>query len=126
MNEPVLADSSVWIASFREASPLLAELGRDRRLRVHPFVIGELALGQLAQRKLTLESLAAIRSVDVATHDEVLAFIEREHLYGRGIGYVDAHLLAACLITPGARLWTRDKSLAECARQFGVAANLTN
>lgn len=126
MNGPVLADSSIWIANFREASPLLAELGRNRQLRTHPYVIGELALGSLARRAVTLTSLAAIRSVRVALHDAVLDFIEREHLFGRGIGYVDAHLLAACLITPGVRLWTRDKALDEAARGLGIAAQLTN
>jgi len=126
LNEPVLADSSVWIASFREASPLLADLGRAKRLRIHPYVIGELALGQLAKRQIMLDSLAALRSVIVASHDEVFDLIERERLFDRGIGYVDAHLLAACLINPGVKLWTRDKALASCAATFEVAAKLTN
>ena len=91
----VLADSSVWIANFRIADDLFAELGRSRRLRMHPFVLGELALGSLPRRRQTLADLGAIRIVTVATHDEVMGLVEREKLFGTGIGYVDTHLLAA-------------------------------
>ncbi len=124
--KPILADSSVWIANFRSPDELFAELGRSRRLRIHPFVIGELALGTLPRRDRTLADLAAIRTVRVATHLEVMDLIEAEGLSGRGIGYVDAHLLAACLITPGVGLWTRDKALGDAATRLGLGAQLTN
>lgn len=122
----ILADSSVWIANFRSPDVFFAELGRARRLRIHPFVIGELALGTLPRRDRTLADLATIRMVRVATHPEVMDLIEAEELSGLGIGYVDAHLLASCLITPGVSLWTRDKALGNAATRLGVGAQLTN
>src|SRR5580700_8211322 len=76
---------------------------------VHPFVIGELALGDLRQREILLDALSDLPRVSVATDAEVLIFIDRHALFGRGVGYVDAHLLAAVALTLGAKLWTNDK-----------------
>jgi predicted nucleic acid-binding protein len=82
----------------------------------------EIALGSLAHRAQVLQLLANLPSATTASDDEVLALIDRRRIYGRGIGYVDAQLLASILITPGARLWTRDARLAEVATTLGCAA----
>lgn len=86
----------------------------------HPFVVGELALGQMRQRGTILAALQALPAASVAKDAEVLGLIDRAGLAGRGIGYLDAHLLAACLLTP-ARLWTRDRALAQAAAAQDLA-----
>jgi hypothetical protein len=88
---------------------------------MHPFVVGELACGNFSNRDATLELLQQLRSVTVAEHDEVLSFVRARRLHGRGIGYVDAHLLAAAAIG-GCRLWTKDKRLHAVAATLGIAA----
>jgi predicted nucleic acid-binding protein len=87
----------------------------------HPFVIGELALGNLRQRDIVLRALSDLSTASVATDTEVLHFIDQHALFGRGIGYVDAHLLAAVQLTPGARLWTNDRRLHAVAVQLELA-----
>ncbi|HBM23328.1 MAG TPA: twitching motility protein PilT, partial [Alcanivorax sp.] len=86
----------------------------------HPFVVGELACGNLSRRREVLDLLRGLPPVPVADQDEVLFLIERHGLMGRGIGFIDAHLLAATLLSHATRLWTRDKRLAEVARDLGV------
>jgi predicted nucleic acid-binding protein len=88
----------------------------------HPFVIGELALGHMRQRGAVLSSLAALPRTAVATEQEVLGIVERHALFGRGIGYVDVHLLAATLLTANARFWTSDRRLRVVAESLGLAA----
>jgi hypothetical protein len=88
---------------------------------MHPFVVGELALGTLRDRSTVLELLRDLPAAVVAEDDEVLGFIERRHLDGKGIGYVDAHLLASVALTKGALLWTRDKRLRLAAHELGSA-----
>jgi predicted nucleic acid-binding protein len=88
---------------------------------VHPFVIGEIACGSLANRKIVIELLQAMPPSAVADDDEVLVFMEHHGLHGKGLGYVDVHLLAAVALTSGARLWTRDKRLRAAAEVFGCA-----
>lgn len=88
---------------------------------MHPFVVGEIACGSLADRPLILELLQQLPSSTVADHDEALGFIERHVLHGKGIGYVDVHLLASVALTHGARLWTRDKRLHTVADDLGLA-----
>jgi hypothetical protein len=85
----------------------------------HPFVLGELALGQLRQRATVLQALAELPQATIATEAEVLALIDQAGLAGSGLGYVDAHLLAATRLTQGARLWTRDRRLAAVAGREG-------
>src|SRR5690625_2104641 len=85
----------------------------------HPFIIGELACGNLRQRSRVLQALQAMPSASVATHDEAMVFLERRQLAGRGIGWVDLHLLASTALTD-ARLWTRDKRLAAAAMDLGL------
>ena len=90
---------------------------------MHGFVIGEIAMGNLIQRDIILGRLRKMKHADSATDKEVLDLVERERLYGLGIGYVDAHLLAATRLTSGARLWTRDKRLAAAAANLGLAVS---
>ncbi len=94
----ILADTSVWIDYFREDLPELGERLRRRDVVMHPFVVGELACGNFSHRESTLELLQQLHSVTVAEHDEVMTFIRAQKLYGRGVGYVDVHLLAAAKI----------------------------
>jgi predicted nucleic acid-binding protein len=107
----ILADTSVWIDHFRRGNSELVESLERGEVLTHPFVIGELACGQLKKRREILELLRALPAATVATDDEVLVFIEQRHLMGKGIGYVDAHLLAAVTLTEDARLWTLDSKL---------------
>lgn len=117
----VLIDTSVWIDHFRKGSDALIDLiGRDLAL-VHPMVIAEIACGTLPARSRPLQNIGLLRFSDQASLHEVMAFIEREKLYGLGCGLVDMVLLASTLITPGARLWTLDRRLADLAGRFGVA-----
>jgi len=88
---------------------------------MHPFVVGEIACGSLHKREAILELLQDLPTTAVAEGDEVPRFIETHVLHGKGIGYVDAHLLASVALTEGARLWTRDKSLCSVAQMMGCA-----
>lgn len=114
----ILADTSVWIGHFRGGEPGLALLLQEGRVVMHSFVLGELALGNFRNRAQVLGDLAALPMVIVAMEAEVMRFIETERLYGVGVGYVDAHLLAAVRLTPGVRLWTRDKRLGVVAERL--------
>lgn len=96
----------------------------DGKVLGHPFVVGELALGNLRQRDAFLRDLIDLPQAAVAEDEEVLRFIDREKLSGRGIGYVDAHLLAAVRLTPDAKLWTRDRRLQTVAAELGLAVGL--
>lgn len=117
----VLVDTSVWIEHLRSSSSTLRGLLRHSLVLTHAMVAGELALGDLAQRETFLHSLTALPQSASAMDEEILAFIERRRLYGRGLVYVDAHLLASTQLTPGAKLWTRDRRLASIASEVGVA-----
>lgn len=91
----ILADTSIWIHHFRECNSRLRKLLEQGQLLSHPFVIGELALGNLEQRELSLDALQDLPKATVARDEEVLQYISNRALFGRGIGYVDAHLLVA-------------------------------
>lgn len=117
----VLIDTSVWVDHFRNGNPALVDLMTADLALVHPMVTAELACGTPPQpRAGTLRNIAMLRPCKQATLREVIDFIERERLYGRGCGLVDMCLLASTLITPDAKLWTLDKRLAEIASQFGA------
>ncbi len=118
----ILVDTSVWVHYFRDADSTLTELLERGAALTHPFIIGELALGNLRQRERVLRMLSWLPAANVATTAEVLGFIDRNALFGRGVGYVDVHLLAATRLTVGSRLWTLDKRLNDVAVQLGVAA----
>jgi hypothetical protein len=115
----IVVDTSVWIEHLRTGK---TSLGKELVLGdvwSHPFVVGELACGQLRNRAEILALLRALPQAPVAEHDEVLAFLDRHQLTGIGIGWVDAHLLAATRLL-GARLWTLDRALREAARRADV------
>lgn len=117
----ILVDTSVWVDHFRHGNDALIQfLDRDLVL-IHPLIIGKLACGTPPSRTQTLTDLASLQPARQASAAEVLAFIDREHLFGLGCGIVDMHLLASTLITQGARLWTLDKRLDVLAERFGVA-----
>jgi predicted nucleic acid-binding protein len=118
----VLIDTSVWIDHFRRGNSSLVQLITQDCALIHPMVIAEIACGTPpAPRLETLSHLALLQTCKQAGLSEVMAFIERERLYGLGCGLVDMCLLASTIITPGAALWTLDKRLAELAERFGVA-----
>lgn len=116
----ILVDTSIWIDHLRAGSEPLAALLQSDRVCNHAFVVGELACGNLANRSEVLTLLQALPRLPAASDDEVLHFIDHHRLMGRGIGYVDAHLLAACTLS-AAQLWSRDKRLATVADAMGLA-----
>ena len=118
----ILVDTSVWVDHLRAGDRTLVGLLDTGRVLSHAFVTGELALGDLRQRDLVLATLQDLPQASVATDREVLRFIGQHELFGLGIGYVDAHLLAAVRLTAGAALWTRDKRLLGVAERLGLAA----
>jgi predicted nucleic acid-binding protein len=118
----ILVDTSVWIEHLRVGDKTLAGLLDAGSVLAHAFVIGEVALGDLRRRDLVLATLRDLPQAGVASDAEVLHFIGRHRLFGLGIGYVDAHLLAAVRLTAGAALWTRDKRLRSVAQRLGLTA----
>ncbi|MGB9117709.1 type II toxin-antitoxin system VapC family toxin [Bradyrhizobium sp.] len=120
----ILVDTSIWVDHLRVGDKALSSLLDAGMVLAHPFVIGELALGNLRQRGIVLSALSNLPHASVATDAEVLHFIDRHALFGRGIGYVDTHLLAAARLTAGAELWTNDKRLHGVAVQLGLAITL--
>ena len=116
----ILVDTSVWIDHLRGSAASLARLLDARGVLAHPFVIGEIALGAPPRREFVLRELRRLPTALPATHGEVLEMIERHALFGLGIGYVDAHLLAATRLTSGASLWTRDKRLLTAAERMNL------
>lgn len=117
----ILADTSIWIDHFRRGDNDLVKIIGNDHLLCHPAVIGELALGSLRDRTAVLTFLRAQRESIVATHDEVMTFIERHSVFSMGIGYTDAHLLASVLLDQRISLWTRDNRLKLAARKAGAA-----
>ncbi len=116
----ILVDTSVWIDHLRLGDVDLSAVLQEGRVRMHPFVVGELACGNLRARDEVLGLLQSLPLIPVATDKEALFFIEEHALMGRGIGYVDAHLLASARLG-GALLWTRDKRLKAIATELGMA-----
>jgi len=120
----ILVDTSVWVQHLRSGSEQLRSLLEEEQVFCHPLVIGELACGMLRNRREILNMLKALPQADVVQHDEVLGFLEVRHLYGRGLGWVDAHLLASTLLT-GCSLWTLDKPLRRAATALNISASRT-
>ncbi len=116
----ILVDTSVWVEHLRHGLPRLATLLQEGKLLIHPWVIGELACGNLRNRGEVLELLQGLSAASVASDSEVLLLIEREQRMGRGIGYADAHLLASAKLSH-CQLWTQDKRLAALAQEQGLA-----
>lgn len=117
----ILVDTSVWIDHLRRGDSGLVELLERSAVVMHPFVVGEIACGSLRARQSILELLQDLPPAVVADSDEVLQFIERHVLHGKGIGYVDVHLLASVALTEGAKIWTRDMNLHRIAVALGCA-----
>jgi predicted nucleic acid-binding protein len=115
----ILVDTSVWIEHLRAGNQRLKTLLFDEQVLCHPFVVGELACGTLQKRGEILSMLKALPKAQLLEHEEVLSFIEARRLHGRGIGWVDAHLLASALLT-GCTLWTFDKPLRRAAAALNV------
>ncbi len=116
----ILADTSVWIDHFRAGNPKMRDLLARERIAMHPIVAAELALGSLRNRTSTLLYLDLLPQTQVAQLREVRHMIEAHTLYSKGIGLMDAHMVASCLLTPGTQLWTRDAKLQRVAKALKV------
>jgi predicted nucleic acid-binding protein len=119
----ILVDTSIWINHLHRLEAVLSALLNEAQVCTHPMIIGELALGSLRDRKMILGLLSDLPSTPVATHAEVLQFVELHTLYGIGLSLVDAHLLAALRLSSTDRLWTRDRRLRLAAEKLGVSAD---
>jgi predicted nucleic acid-binding protein len=119
----ILVDSSVWIEHIRSPDEVMLVLLSERRVITHPFVIGEVALGHVRRREAVLAELKELRLAKIAEDEEVLRLIGNHRLYGLGVGYIDAHLLASCLLTRTDSVWTLDKKFHAAALNLGIAAD---
>ena len=117
----ILADTSVWIQHLRTGDTRLVGALDEGRVCIHPFIIGELACGNLQNRAELLELLGHLPPASVAADAEALLFLEQHALMGRGIGFADVHLLASAALT-GATIWTHDRRLAAVATELKLAA----
>ena len=117
----ILVDTSIWADHFRAGDSTLTALLNTGMVLAHPFVTGEIAMGNLRQRDIVLRTLSMLPHAQIATNKEVLHFVDQHSLFGLGIGYIDVHLLTAVRLTAGATLWTRDKRLQGVAERFGLA-----
>ena len=117
----ILVDTSLWVDHLRKRAPRLAAALEQGSVLMHPFVLGELACGNLRNRDEVLQLLGELPAAPLATDAEALEFIERRALMGRGMGYVGVHLLASVALAGTARLWTRDKRLAKVAADLELA-----
>ena len=118
----ILVDTAIWLDHLRRGEPRLAELLDHGAVLMHPFVLGEIACGELKDRTEMLQLLKELPRTQVASSDEALAYIERYRLYNKGIGWVEANLLASVEMTTGARLWTRHRVLNSVAVSLGLAS----
>jgi predicted nucleic acid-binding protein len=121
----ILADTSVWVDHFRKRNAALYQQLQRNAISIHPFIVTELVLGNLPDRQKTIASLDLLPMVKVAQMSEVRRMIEAHSLFQRGIGFVDAHLIASTLITPHTVLWSRDKRLRDIAQTLGLKANIS-
>ena len=119
-NSMVLVDTAIWVSHLKEGNADLKALLEDGEVLCHPYIMGELACGNLKNRHKILSLLKALPQAKVAGHEEVMNFIELHDLAGAGLGYVDMHLLASALLS-GSPLWTADRSLGAAAKKLGVA-----
>ncbi len=118
----ILVDTSVWIEHLRTGKSGLDAALNDGEVLTHPLVLGELSCGNIANRREVLELMYDLPLAKEASHEEAMALIDGRRLMGRGVGYIDVHLLAATAITPLARLWTFDRRLAKIAGELGIGA----
>lgn len=120
----ILADTSVWADHLRSVDPVMEQLLADQQVLMHPFVIGELAMGNLPDRPAFLRSLHRMKSAPKALDNEVLRLVEDGRHFGAGMGWIDAHLLASVLLVDRTRLWTRDRRLNQAAAKHGCSATM--
>jgi len=116
----LLADTSVWVDHLRKGEPLLAQKLNDDLVATHPYIIGEIALGSLKNRDTVLSLLRNLPQTLIATDTEVQGMIDQRRLYGRGIGYIDAHLLASASLSHDTLIWTRNKRLGKVAKHMKI------
>ena len=121
----MLVDTSVWVDHFRRGDAALTDALQTSQVWIHPFIVGELACGNLSSRVEVLGLLQSLPCLTKCSDEEVLVFIEQHRLMGRGIGYVDAHLLAATQLA-STQLWTRDKRLNAAASELALAHTETH
>jgi predicted nucleic acid-binding protein len=121
----VLVDTSVWIDHLYKKNEHLVTLLNSGKVYTHAYVIGEIACGKISNRDEILHLLKALSLTQSITHDEILDFISNRQLFGRGLGYIDIHILASSLIS-NIKLWTKDKRLNLVAHELGVAYILTS
>ena len=120
----ILADTTIWIDHLNHGDLEFERRLNNDEIMMHPFIVGELALGPLPDRKKTIFYLDRLPRVRVAQQSEVRHMIEVYALHNRGIGLIDAHLIAAALLNPGTQLWTRDGKLRKIAARLRIDANL--
>lgn len=116
----ILVDTSVWIDHLRHAEGILVALLEQNAVLMHPMVLGELACGNLKNRALLIGLWQHLPRIAAATDDEVMQYLEIHGLMGKGIGFIDVHLLGAVALENDAQFWTRDKRLAEIAAGLGL------
>jgi hypothetical protein len=119
----ILADTSIWVDHLRGRNPEMERRLSKGQIVMHPFVVAELALGSLHNRRARLDDMDALLEVKVARLNEVRHMIEAHSLYSRGIGLTDAYLIASCLMTPGTQLWTRDAAMERVAEALGISVS---
>lgn len=117
----ILVDTSIWIDHIRKANRRLIGLLEAELVSMHPWIVGELACGNLADRARMLHLLRSLPRIAVPTDDEVLFFIDKHNISGKGVGYLDMHLLAAAALG-SLKIWTCDKRLNEVASCLGLNA----
>ena len=118
----VIVDTSVWVSHLREGNTKLERLLNDGDVICHSFIVGELACGTLDNRSEILSLLQALPMATQAEHEEVMQFIESNKLMGRGLGYIDVHLIASAVLT-GVPIWTLDKKLDEVSSKLCLGFN---
>jgi predicted nucleic acid-binding protein len=116
-----LVDTSVWVDHLRRGNPVLKRLLIDAEVLIHPFIVGELALGEIHNRAEIMELLANLPEVTIAGHDEALHLVQTRRLARTGLGWIDAHLIASAMIAR-AQLLTGDRALLTAARRLGISA----
>ena len=115
----ILVDTSVWIDHLHHSDEGLVELLLSNQVCIHPFVFGEMSCGNISNRKEVLSLLRTLKSIDLVLDEEVFILIENRKLFGKGLGFIDVHLLASAMIHH-VPIWTRDKELKRVARELGV------
>ncbi len=120
----ILADTSIWVDYLRSRNPEMEERLSRGQIVMHPFIVAEIALGSLHNRRKRLDEMESLLEVKVAQLHEVRHMIEAHTLYSKGIGLTDAHLIASCLTTPGTQMWTRDGNMKKVAKPLGILVNL--